>query len=85
VSVITFWPGGWQIGSLRVIRQLEVSGPDELSEIDTFRNLEPKSMIAETKSNMEALWNRKMTDSLGSRPASVQKAFEMKPETPVSE
>ena len=53
-------------------------------EIDTFRNLEPKSMIAETKSNMEAPWNRKVTDGLGSRPASVQKAFEMKPETPVS-
>ena len=53
-------------------------------EINTFRNLEPKSMIAETKSNMEAPWNRKDTDGLGSRPASVQKAFEMKPETPVS-
>ena len=53
-------------------------------EINTFRNLEPKSMIAETKSNMEAPWNRKVTDGLGSRPASVQKAFEMKPETPVS-
>ena len=53
-------------------------------EIDTFRNLEPKSMIAETKTNMEAPWNRKVTDGLGSRPVSVQKAFEMKPETPVS-
>ena len=53
-------------------------------EINTFRNLEPKSMIAETKSNMEAPWNRKVTDGLGSRPPSVQKAFEMKPETPVS-
>lgn len=54
-------------------------------EIDTFRNLEPKSMIAETKSNIEAPWTRKVTDGLGSRPASVQKAFEMKPETPVSQ
>jgi NAD(P)-dependent dehydrogenase (short-subunit alcohol dehydrogenase family) len=53
-------------------------------EVDTFRNLEPKSMIAETKSNIEAPWNRKVTDGLGSRPPSVQKAFEMKPETPVS-
>ena len=53
-------------------------------EINTFRNLEPKSMIAETKSNMEAPWNRKVTDGLGSRPSSVQKPFEMKPETPVS-
>ena len=53
-------------------------------EIDSFRNLEPKSMLAETKSNIEAPWNGKVTDGLGSRPASVQKAFEMKPETPVS-
>lgn len=53
-------------------------------EIDTFRNLEPKSMIAETKSNMEAPWTRKVADGLGSRPATIQKAFEMKPETPVS-
>ena len=53
-------------------------------EIDTYRNLEPTSMIAETKGNMEAPWNRKVTDGLGSRPASVQKAFEMRPETPVS-
>jgi NAD(P)-dependent dehydrogenase (short-subunit alcohol dehydrogenase family) len=52
-------------------------------EINTYRNLEPKSMIAETKSNMEAPWNRKVTDGLGSRPPSVQKAFELKPETPV--
>jgi NAD(P)-dependent dehydrogenase (short-subunit alcohol dehydrogenase family) len=50
-------------------------------EIDSFRNLEPKSMISETKSNIEAPWNRKVKDGLGSRPASVQKAFEMKPET----
>jgi NAD(P)-dependent dehydrogenase (short-subunit alcohol dehydrogenase family) len=53
-------------------------------EIHTYRNLEPKSMIAETRSNIEAPWSRKVTDDLGSRPASVQKAFEMKPETPVS-
>jgi len=53
-------------------------------EIDTYRNLEPKSMMAETKSNMEAPWNRKVRDGLGSRPASLQKSYEMKPETPVS-
>jgi NAD(P)-dependent dehydrogenase (short-subunit alcohol dehydrogenase family) len=54
-------------------------------EIDTYRNLEPKSMIAETRSNIEAPWNRKVRDGLGSRPASLQKAYEMKPETPVSQ
>jgi len=52
-------------------------------EIDTYRNLEPKSMIAETKSNIEAPWNRKVRDDLGKRPASLQKSYEMKPETPV--
>jgi NAD(P)-dependent dehydrogenase (short-subunit alcohol dehydrogenase family) len=53
-------------------------------EVDAYRNLEPKSMIAETKNNIEAPWNRKVKDGLGTRPPSVQKAYEMKPETPVS-
>jgi NAD(P)-dependent dehydrogenase (short-subunit alcohol dehydrogenase family) len=50
-------------------------------EIDTYRNLEPKSMLAETRSNIEAPWNKKVKDGLGTRPASLQKAYEMKPET----
>jgi NAD(P)-dependent dehydrogenase (short-subunit alcohol dehydrogenase family) len=53
-------------------------------EIDTYRNLEPKSMIAETKGNIEAPWTKKVRDGLGTRPASLQKSYEMKPETPVS-
>jgi NAD(P)-dependent dehydrogenase (short-subunit alcohol dehydrogenase family) len=53
-------------------------------EIDTYRNLEPKSMLAETKKNIEAPWNRKVRDGLGTRPASLQQSYEMKPETPVS-
>ena len=53
-------------------------------EIDTYRNLEPKSMLAETKSNIEAPRNKKIKDGLGTRPASLQKSYEMKPETPVS-
>ena len=28
-------------------------------EIDTYRNLEPKSMIPETKSNIETVWIRR--------------------------
>jgi len=52
-------------------------------EIDSYRNLEPKSMIEETKKNIEAPWSKKVTEGLGSRPASLQKSFEMKPETPV--
>ena len=52
-------------------------------EIDTYRNLEPKSMIPETKSNIEVVWDKKVKHGLGTRPPSVQKSFEMKPETPV--
>src|SRR5262249_1243480 len=54
-------------------------------EIDTYRNLEPKSMIALTKSNMEALWEKKTKDGLGTRASAVTKSLEMKPETPASE
>ena len=53
-------------------------------EIDTFRNLEPKSMLKETRDNIEAPWHRKIKDGLGTRPPSLQKSYEMKPETPVS-
>jgi hypothetical protein len=31
-------------------------------EIDTYRNLEPKSMLDETKSLVEAPWHEKITD-----------------------
>jgi NAD(P)-dependent dehydrogenase (short-subunit alcohol dehydrogenase family) len=53
-------------------------------EVDTYRNLEPKSMIDETKRLIEAPWNRKTKDGLGKRPDNLQAAFEMEPETPVS-
>src|ERR1700741_4297636 len=53
-------------------------------EVDTYRNLEPKSMIEETKSLIEAPWNKKVKDGLGTRPASLQRSYEMKPETPVA-
>ena len=54
-------------------------------EIDTYRNLEPKSMIALTKRNMEALWEKKIKDGLGTRASAVTQSLEMKPETPVNE
>jgi NAD(P)-dependent dehydrogenase (short-subunit alcohol dehydrogenase family) len=54
-------------------------------EVDSYRNLEPKSMIPETKSLIEAPWTKKIREHLGTRPASLQKSYEMKPETPVSE
>ena len=48
------------------------------------RALEPKSMIEETKRLIEAPWSKKVKDGLGSRPASLEKLYEMKPETPVA-
>lgn len=54
-------------------------------EVYTYRNLEPKSMIAETKRNMEAPWDRNVRDALGTRPANLQASFDMEPETPVSQ
>ena len=54
-------------------------------EVDTYRNLEPTSMLAETRRKIEAPWTKKVRDGLGTRPASVQRSYEMKPETPVSE
>ncbi len=54
-------------------------------EIDTFRNLEPKSMIEETKHNMDAVWDKKIKDGLGTRPEAITHSMEMKPETPVAE
>ena len=54
-------------------------------EVDTFRNLEPKSMLGETKHNIEAVWDKKMKDGLGTRPEAIQHSMDMKPETPVAE
>lgn len=51
-------------------------------EVDTFRNLEPRSMVGETKQNMEKIWTKKTRDGLGTRPAELQKCYEMQPETP---
>jgi len=53
--------------------------------VDAYRNLEPKSMIEETKGLQMAPWDRKVTDGLGTRFKAVQNSYDMKPETPVSE
>lgn len=53
-------------------------------EIDSYRNLEPKSMIEETKRNIEAPWSKKIRDGLGTRAPAVQHSYDMKPETPVA-
>ena len=53
-------------------------------EADSYRNLEPRSMIEETKRLQEAPWQRKVTDGIGTRPESLQNSYDMSPETPVS-
>ncbi|MGW1106591.1 SDR family oxidoreductase [Streptomyces sp. NPDC002540] len=53
-------------------------------EIGTFRNLEPKSMLEETKQLQAVPWERKVTDGLGTRHPAIQHSYEMKPETPVA-
>lgn len=53
-------------------------------EVDTFRNLEPKSMLEETKRNMENVWTKKIKDGLGTRPAGIQASYDMRPETPIA-
>ncbi len=41
-------------------------------EVDTFRNLEPESMIDEAKKNIENVWSLKTSDGLGTRHRQVQ-------------
>jgi NAD(P)-dependent dehydrogenase (short-subunit alcohol dehydrogenase family) len=52
-------------------------------EVDTFRNLEPTSMIDETRHLQQVPWERKVTDDLGTRHQAIQHSYEMSPETPV--
>ncbi len=51
-------------------------------EIDLFRNLEPKFMIEETKENERKVWEKKISDGLGTRHKEVQACYDMEPETP---
>lgn len=53
-------------------------------EVQSFRNLEPKSMIDETKELQRVPWERKVTDGLGTRHQAIQNAYKMEPETLVS-
>lgn len=54
-------------------------------EVTTYRNLEPTSMIDETKANIDAPWNMTTKDDLGTRPDVIQHCYEMQPETLVSD
>lgn len=49
-------------------------------EGEMFRNLEPKSMIEETKSNIEKVWTQKIRTDLGMRHKQVQQCYDMEPE-----
>ena len=52
-------------------------------EVDSYRNLEPKSMLAETEHLQQIPWQRKVTDGLGTRHQTITHSYEMQPETPV--
>src|ERR1700760_2402151 len=47
-------------------------------EMESYRNLEPQSMLEETKRLIEAPWNKKVRAGLGTRPESLQKSYEMR-------
>ena len=49
-------------------------------EVDTYRK-----MLEETKRLIDAPWSKKIRAGLGTRPASLQRSYEMKPETPESD
>jgi hypothetical protein len=53
-------------------------------EVDSYRNLEPKSMIEETKHLRQVPWERKVTDGLGTRHQAIAHSYEMQPEPPVA-
>ena len=49
-------------------------------EVDTYRNLEPQSMLEETKKNIDAPWTKNIKEGLGTRAVQVQKCYDMTPE-----
>ncbi|MBD1552027.1 SDR family oxidoreductase [Pseudomonas typographi] len=53
-------------------------------EIKTYRNVEPKEIIAQQREQLDAAWQRKVDDQLGTRFELVQKAYDIEPETPVA-
>ena len=51
--------------------------------IDTYRNVEPKAIIDQQRKQMDSAWTRKSNEGLGKRAQLVQKAYDIKPGTPV--
>ncbi len=54
-------------------------------EVESYRNLEPQSMLTETKKNIEAPWSKSVKDGLGTRAPQIQKCYDMKPEVQESD
>lgn len=52
-------------------------------DVTTYRNVEPKSIIAEQRKTMDQAWTRKYTDGVGRKDPLVEKAYEIEPGTPV--
>lgn len=50
--------------------------------VETYRNVEPKSIIPQQREMMEEAWTRKYTDGVGKRADLVEKAYEITPGTP---
>jgi NAD(P)-dependent dehydrogenase (short-subunit alcohol dehydrogenase family) len=69
-----------------VIAAVEIYGQVQtLKRQAAARNVSLQFEKLETKRLIDAPWTKKVTDGLGTRPASLQKSYEMKPETPVAE
>ena len=53
-------------------------------KIKTYRNVEPKEIIAQQRAQLDAAWERRADEQSGERSELVQKAYDIEPETPVS-
>ena len=53
-------------------------------KIKTYRNVEPKEIIAQQRAQLDTAWERRADEQLGERSELVQKAYDIEPETPVS-
>lgn len=52
------------------------------NEVDTYRNLLPKSFEDQIKEQQKLVWTKKQNDTKGKRDELVQKAYEIEPGTP---
>ncbi|NHN89359.1 SDR family oxidoreductase [Acetobacter conturbans] len=52
-------------------------------KIGTYRNVEPKEIIPQQRDMMDREWTRKSVEGIGKRAELVEKAYKLKPSTPV--